>query len=95
MKDAVGPVLRMSSDVDAIVAAIREDNPDQEVEVVDRGAYVRVQTPGFMRLTRKTLAEQVGRDYELRELEALLASFAGRIRTSSDEIVWALETRTA
>lgn len=94
MKDPVGPVLRMSSEVDAIISAIRDDNPDQDIEVVDRGAYVRVQSPGFMRLTRKTLVEHVGRDFELRELEALLASFAGHIRTSSDEITWNLDIRT-
>ena len=34
MSKPVGPVLRMSDDVDAIVAAIVDDNPGREVTVV-------------------------------------------------------------
>ena len=84
----VGPVLRMVEDVDAIVRAIEEDNPDREIEVIDRGAYVRVQADGYLRVTRATIERQVGRPYLMRELEMILSSFAGRIRTSTDDIVW-------
>ena len=45
MSELVGPVLRMSDDIDGIVAAIRDDNPDREVTVTDRGAYVRIEAP--------------------------------------------------
>ncbi|MFZ0190396.1 MAG: MmoB/DmpM family protein [Streptosporangiaceae bacterium] len=43
MKNPVGPVLRMSDEVEQIIAAIEDDNPDTHIEVIDRGAYVRVQ----------------------------------------------------
>ena len=88
MSNMVGPVLRMSDDVEAIIAAIREDNPGKDVEVIDRGAYVRVQAPDRLRLTRSTEERQVGREFEMRQLEPMLSAFAGRILTTSDEVVW-------
>jgi toluene monooxygenase system protein D len=86
----VGPVLRMSGDVDAIVAAIVDDNPGQEVAVVDRGAYTRVTAPGELRVTRESIQRHLGRDFELRQLEELMSAFAGRIEVTSDEVRWRL-----
>jgi toluene monooxygenase system protein D len=88
MSNMVGPVLRMSDDVEAIVAAIREDNADKDVEVVDRGAYVHVQAPDRLRLTLATTERHLGRDFEMRQLEPMLSAFSGRIRTGTDEVVW-------
>ena len=84
----VGPVLRMVEDVDAIISAIREDNPDKEIEVIYRAAYVRVQADGYLRVTRDTIERHIGRSFPLYELEKMLSSFAGRIKTSTDDIVW-------
>ncbi len=50
MKNAVGPVLRMSEDIEAILAAIEDDNPGTAIEVIDRGAYVRIQAERHMSL---------------------------------------------
>ena len=60
MSELVGPVLRMSDDIDGIVAAIRDDNPDREVTVTDRGAYVRIEAAGFLRVTRESVARYLG-----------------------------------
>lgn len=90
MENAVGPVLRMCDEVEFIVRAIEDDNPDEVIEVVDRGAYVRVQAPGFMRLTQASLERHLGSTFKLYQLEGMMASFAGRITTSSDQIVWKL-----
>jgi toluene monooxygenase system protein D len=87
-KNLVGPVLRMSDDVEQIIAAIEDDNPDSDIEVIDRGAYVRIQGPSPVRLTVESLRRYLGPDYELRSLETELSSFAGRINTTSDEITW-------
>ncbi|CAD6533934.1 Alkene monooxygenase system, effector subunit [Paraburkholderia hiiakae] len=84
----VGPVLRMVDDVDAVVRAIVEDNPEREIELIDRGAYIRVQAEGYLRVSRESIERQVGRPYQMRELEQMLASFAGRIETTSDEVIW-------
>src|SRR4030081_2064787 len=79
MSKPVGPVLRMSDDVDAIVAAIVDDNPGREVTVVDRGAYTRVSGDGEARYTRESIERHLGRDFEMRQLEGLMSAFAGRI----------------
>lgn len=89
MENAVGPVLRMAEDIPGIIAAIEEDNPGTELQVLDRGSYVRIQGPNRLTVTRDAIARNVGRsDYELRELEVLLASFAGRISNTTDAITW-------
>lgn len=92
MSKPVGPVLRMSDDVDAIVAAIVEDNPGQEVTVVDRGAYTRVSGDGELRVTRLSIERHLGREFSLRQLEGLMSAFAGRIEMTSEEVRWRLKT---
>jgi len=84
----VGPVLSMSDDVDAIVAAIVEDNPGQQVSVVDLGAYTRVSGDGELRVTRESIQRHLGRDFEMRQIEGLMSAFAGRIAITSDEVSW-------
>jgi toluene monooxygenase system protein D len=84
----VGPVLRMVDEVDAVVRAIVEDNPDSELQLIDRGAYIRVQAEGCLRVSRASIERQIGRPYQMRELEQMLASFAGRIVTTSEEVIW-------
>ncbi|MFD4636297.1 MmoB/DmpM family protein [Lentzea sp. NPDC058436] len=88
MKNPVGPVLRHGDEVDQIIAAIEDDNPDAEIEVIDRGAYIRVQAEGRLELTEATLQSYLGSDYRIRSLEVSMSSFAGRVRTGSDHIVW-------
>ena len=91
MKNAVGPVLRMSEDVDAIIAAIEEDNPGTPIEVIDRGAYVRIQAEQRMKVTRASIERYIGRPFEMRQLEPMMSAFAGRIETTSDEVLWSLK----
>jgi toluene monooxygenase system protein D len=90
MQDAVGPVLRMCDEVELVIQAIVEDNPDRAVEVVGQGSYVRVQARGFMRVTLASLQRHVGASFEMRQLGSMLTAFAGRIATSSDEVTWTL-----
>jgi toluene monooxygenase system protein D len=91
MSRPVGPVLRMSDDVDAIVAAIVDDNPGREITVVDRGAYTRVSGDGELRVTRTSIERHLGRAFEMRQLEGLMPSFAGRIHMTSEEASWRLK----
>lgn len=88
MKNAVGPVLRMSDDIDAIIAAIEEDNPGTEIEVIDRGAYVRIQAEQRLKVTRASIERHIGRTFEMRQLEPMMSAFAGRIETTSDAFLW-------
>lgn len=90
MEDAVGPVLRMCDEIEQVIQAILDDNPDREVEVIGSGSYVRVQARGFMRVTLASLRRHLGSSFEMRHLGAMLSAFAGRIATSSDEVTWRL-----
>ena len=95
MQDAVGPVLRMCDEVEFVVRAIEDDNPSDSVQIIDYGAYVRVQRSGFLKLTRASLERHLGVGFQMSQLEAIMSAFAGRIRTSTDEIVWYLRTGQA
>jgi len=65
MKNPVGPVLRMGDEVELIIAAIEDDNPGIDIEVIDRGAYVRVQGEDQITVTEETLRRYLGADYEV------------------------------
>jgi toluene monooxygenase system protein D len=79
----------MSDEIDGIIQAARDDNPDKEVRVIDRHAYVRIECDPPMLLTRASIEKELGRDYPMRELEMLMSSFNGVIDSSnSDQLIW-------
>jgi len=89
MSQAVGPILRMSDDIDGIIQAVREDNPNQEIRVIDRHAYVRIEGDPPLLLTRASIEKELGRQFPMRELEGLMSSFSGVIDSSkSDQLIW-------
>jgi toluene monooxygenase system protein D len=78
----------MGDQIEDVIQAIRDDNPEQEIEIIDRGSYVRVQGDARVRVTQDTLRHYLGADYQIRSFATMMSSFAGRVVTSSDEIVW-------
>jgi hypothetical protein len=86
--DMVGPVIRDGSIADAVIEAVIEDNPNQQVYVLERGDYVRIHTDRSCRLTRASIERHLGRRFELAMLEAEMPSFKGRMESSSDELRW-------
>jgi toluene monooxygenase system protein D len=85
--ERVGPVLEAGEVAEAIIAAIRESNPD--VIVQDRGSYLRVLTAGRCVLRRTTLERILGRPFRLpSDLELMMPAFSGMISFSADEVVW-------
>jgi hypothetical protein len=87
MTDAVGPVLESNEVARAIIAAIRETHAD--VEVHDRGAYLRVLVPGRCAVQRAAIERLLGRPFALpADLELVMPSFKGTITISDDEVVW-------
>jgi toluene monooxygenase system protein D len=88
MKNPVGPVLRMGDEVDQVIAAIEDDNPDTDIEVIDRGAYVRLQGEDQITVTQDTLRRHLGADYEIRSFGGIMSAFSGRVITTSDTITW-------
>lgn len=91
----VGPILRGVDRefCDAVIDAIESDNPDSDIEVDDQGGYIRITVPWRCRLTRESMVRELGRDFRLSDIESNLASFAGRIRTDDDVMVWYLDPK--
>lgn len=86
----VGPVLEASESGRAVVAAIRELN--EQVEVVDRGAYLRVLVPGRCVVTRRAIEQALGREFHLpTDLEALMPAFKGFLQMDDERIEWRCE----
>lgn len=89
----VGPVVRgFDPDIaDALEAALEKDNPGVELFVDDNAGYVRLHAPRFLRLTRASLSEALGRPAGLPSLEPAIVSFAGRMKyVGDDELTWYL-----
>ena len=85
--DHVGPVLQTGALTNAIVAAIRDLNP--QVTVVDRGAYLRVLAPLTCIVTRISIEKHLGRPMRFPgELETVMSAFKGAIHLTQDEAVW-------
>ena len=58
-------------------------------EIVDRGAYLRVQAPGKLILNRAAAEEALGRPFALpKDLEPLMPAFKGRLTINEDAAVW-------
>jgi toluene monooxygenase system protein D len=95
MKNPVGPVLRMGDEVELIIAAIEDDNPGTDIEVIDRGAYVRVQAEDRITVTQETLRRYLGADYEIRSFGGIMSAFNGKVINTSDSITWQSIGRTS
>ncbi len=79
----VGPVVRAGDVAIAIAEAAEIDNPDKEITIVDKLAYLRISADSELILRRETIEECLGRPFEMRELEINLSSFAGQIDADS------------
>lgn len=93
--DRVGPVLQAGTVANAIIAAIKDLN--QDVMVVDRGAYVRVLVPQHCIVTRAAIEKHLGRSFRFPgELESVMSAFKGSLQLNQDQAAWQFaKTRTS
>lgn len=85
--ERVGPVFNRGPVAEVLVAVIRASNPG--VEVIDRGAYLRVLVPGRCRLVRADAERLLGRPFHLpADLEEVMPSFKGALLIGEREVVW-------
>ena len=85
--DHVGPVLEASEPGRAVLAAILQLN--QHVEVMDRGAYLRVLVPGGCVVTRRAIEDALGKSFVLPgDLEAVMPAFKGFMRMNDEQVEW-------
>lgn len=89
----VGPVMRAGELAEAVAEAAREDNPDKEIRVDDKRAYVRIDTDSEMIIRRATIEEALGRPFKMADLEIELSSFAGRIQIDPEYVRFYFEKR--
>ena len=90
-REGVGPVLQPTELGRAVVAAIRDENPD--VTVHDEGAYLRVYSHRVCRVSRAAVESYAG--YAVRfpgDLEVIMSSFAGKVAMNEDGAIWWLAT---
>lgn len=85
--DRVGPVLQSGPVASAIIAAIQDLNED--VMLVDRGAYVRVLVPRCCVVTRSAIEDHLGRPFRFPgELETVMSAFKGSLQLNQDHAAW-------
>ena len=93
--DRVGPVLQSGPIANAIIAAIKDLN--QDVLVVDRGAYLRVLVPRRCVVTRTAIEKHLGRPFRFPgELETVMSAFKGSLQLNQNDAAWQFgRTRTS
>jgi hypothetical protein len=85
--DRVGPVLQSGPVANAIIAAIQDLN--QDVIVVDRGAYVRVLVPRCCVVTCSAIEKHLGRSFRFPgELETVMSAFKGSLQLNQHDAAW-------
>ncbi|HKY36192.1 MAG TPA: MmoB/DmpM family protein [Polyangiaceae bacterium] len=90
-RDVVGPVLESSELGRAVLRAIQSLN--QDVEVMDRGSYLRVHTTRRCIVTRQAIEAELGRPFLLpSDLELTMPSFRGRLMIDAEQAVWEVQT---
>jgi hypothetical protein len=85
--DRVGPVLQSGNIANAIIAAIKDLN--QDVMILDRGAYLRVLVPRCCVVTRAAIEKHLGRSFRFPgELETVMSAFKGSLQLNQDDAAW-------
>ena len=94
VRGRAGPDLFAGELGQAVIEALREDNPDLEVR--DWGAYLRASAPSRCVLRRAAVERRIGRPFSFPgDLERIMPSCQGRISIGEHEVVWAAEARRA
>jgi len=70
-----------------IVEAILEDNPNATVD--EQPAMVKIDAPNRMIIKRETIAEKMGRDFELQEMHMHLITLSGNVDEDDEQFVLA------
>jgi nitrite reductase/ring-hydroxylating ferredoxin subunit len=90
----VGPVLHATPFAHVVAAVIEDENDD--VVVLDEGAYLRVLAPGTCRLPRAALEAATGPAIRFPgDLEVVMSSFTGVLKLTDDGATWTLTTESA
>lgn len=75
--------LQANHDTLPIVEAIRADNP--HAEVLEYPGMVKINAPGALVIRRESVEAQIGRAYDLREMQLNLISLSGEVDETEDD----------
>ncbi|MCB1755572.1 MAG: MmoB/DmpM family protein [Gammaproteobacteria bacterium] len=67
-----------------IIEAITLDNP--KAEVLHEPAMVKINAPGELVIKRETIEEQIGRDFDLQEININLITLSGHVDEDDDTL---------
>ncbi len=67
----------------AIVNAILADNPEAIVD--DQPAMVKIDVPGRLVVRKATIEEEIGRPFDLQEMQVHLITMSGNVDETDDE----------
>jgi phenol hydroxylase P2 protein len=79
-----------NNDTLPIVQAIQADNPQAQVE--EYPGMVKINAPGRLVIRRTSVEEQMGREFDLREVHINLISLSGEVDESEDEFTLQWQT---
>lgn len=82
--------LQANEETRPIIEAIEMDNPDA---VVNREpAMVKINAPGRLVIKRETIEEQIGRSYDMQELNINLITLSGNVDEDEDALTLTWES---
>ena len=90
-KRGVGPVVNKGEIGEAILDAIKIDNPGKSVKIQEHDSYLRIQVAGECLVKFSTVSEMLGTEVSSSELERNMPSFEGFIRVTSTQMKWVAE----
>ena len=77
-------ILQANEETRPIVDAIEQDNPG--AEVVHEPAMVKVMAEGNLVVRRETIEEEIGREYDMQELNINLITLSGNVDEDEDAL---------
>jgi phenol hydroxylase P2 protein len=77
-------ILQDTDDGRAIVRAIQKDNPG--VKVTNKPAMIQVEREKEIVINAETVQDELGRDWDVEEMQLELVSIGGQIYETDDEI---------
>lgn len=76
--------LQANEETRSLIDAIVLDNPSAQVR--REPAMIRVEAPGRLVINRSTIEEQLGRDYDLQEINVNLITLSGNVDETEDAL---------
>tara|TARA_B110000211_G_C14072509_1_gene550564 strand:+ start:438 stop:707 length:270 start_codon:yes stop_codon:yes gene_type:complete len=76
--------LQANEETRPIIEAIEIDNPTARVNI--EPAMVKIDADNFLIIKRETIEEQIGREYDLEELQINLISLSGNVSEDEDTL---------